>query len=456
MGILITLLTALFCCYYIINIFLIFSAVLSIENELKQPDSRNLDSFPHVTIVIPAYNEEHDIVNTVHTILQQKYANFALVVVNDGSKDDTLQKLIREFKLEKTPLKYKDYIKTKTIVAMYCNPSNSRLRVLDKENGGKSDAINAGLNVATESEYVCVIDADVTLENNALYYVVQPIVQRRMENVVATGGNIRIGIGSEITNGNVCKLATPGSLLILMQILEYVRSFSLFRLGWNSSNAVPLLSGAFGVFKRSDIMNSGGYQKFSKGEDMEIILRLHERYLTKKENYRIVQLVRPLCFTGAPSNINELAGQRTRWHIGLLSGLKVYSHMIFRPRYGVLGMVSLPYLLVFEAISPILEILGYLFIAVNFFVFHQSSDMFVWFLLSIIGGSLFVNLAAIMTEALIMRLYTRPTDLLKLLLVGILEPLGYHQLNQYWKIKATFQYYMNIHLKSTWQPPKRD
>jgi cellulose synthase/poly-beta-1,6-N-acetylglucosamine synthase-like glycosyltransferase len=456
MDFLIILLTAIFCFYYIINILLIFSAVLTIENELKAPVSKNLDLLPHVTIIIPAYNEEHDIVRTVRTILKQKYANFAIVVVNDGSKDDTLKKLISEFDLEQTQLKYKDYIKTRHIAAMYHNPFYARLRVLDKENGGKSDAINAGLNVATESEYVCVIDADVTLEQHALYHVVQPIVNDREGNVVATGGNIRIGIGSDVSNGEVHSLGTPSSLLVLLQILEYVRSFSLFRLGWNSSNAVPLLSGAFGVFKRDDIIHSGGYQKFSKGEDMEITLRLHERYLTRKEPYRIVQLVKPLCFTGAPSSLKELAGQRTRWQVGLLSGLKVYRHLVFRPRYGVLGMVALPYLLIFEAISPFLEIVGYLVLVVNFFTLHQSPVVLVWFLAAVIGGSLFVNLIAILTEALVMRLYTRPLDLLKLLAVGIIEPFGYHQLNQYWKIKATFQFYRNIHLKSTWQPPKRD
>ena len=376
-------------------------------------------------------------------------------MVNDGSRDDTLRKLVTEFNLEPAPLRYKDYIRTKPITAMYLHPSDGRLRVLDKENGGKSDAINAGLNVATESEYVCIIDADVILEKHALFYALQPIIRKKEDNVVATGGNIRIGIGSDISNGEVHKLATPGSLLILLQILEYVRSFSLFRLGLNSCNAVPLLSGAFGVFKRNDLIHTGGFQKFSKGEDMEITLRLHERYLRKKEPYRIVQLVRPLCFTGAPSTLKELAGQRERWHVGLLSGLKVYSHMIFRPRYGILGVVSLPYMLGFEVIGPFMEIAGYLAIAVNFFILRQSSAIFAWFFLSIIGGSLFVNLAAILTEALVTRLYTRPLDLLKLLVVGIAEPFGYHQLNQYWKIKATLQFYGNIHLKSTWQPPKR-
>ena len=456
MEALILVLTCLFVFYYTINIFLIFSAVLSIESELKQQDHKDLDAFPHVTIIIPAYNEELDIVRTVRTILLQKYVNFGLVVVNDGSRDGTMQRLIDEFKLEKAPLAYKDFIKTKNIAAMYYNPAFDKLRVLDKENGGKSDAINAGLNVSTDSEYVCVIDADVNLERNALYYVVQPIVKNKADNVVATGGNIRIGIGSEIPNGEVHSLATPGSMIILLQILEYVRSFSLFRLGWNSTNAVPLLSGAFGVFKRSDIIQSGGYQKFSKGEDMEITLRLHERYLTKREPYKIVQLVRPLCFTGAPSSLKELAGQRTRWQVGLLSGLKVYKHMFFRPRYGVLGMLSLPYLLLFEAVSPFLEVIGYLLIAVNFFALHQSPAIFVWYFVSIICGSLFVNIAAVLTEALIMRLYTRPLDLLKLLLVGIVEPFGYHQLNQYWKIKATFQLYRHVHLKSSWVPPKRD
>jgi cellulose synthase/poly-beta-1,6-N-acetylglucosamine synthase-like glycosyltransferase len=449
-------LTALFCCYYAINIVLILKALSSIEKELTEPDCSRPDSLPQVSIIIPAYNESHDILNTVHTILRQNYANFTIVVVNDGSSDATLATLIAEFKLEPAPLSYKDYIKTRQIRGLYLNPAFGRLQVLDKENGGKADAINAGLNISGSSAYSCIIDADVSLDKNALFYAVQPMVNDPQGNVIASGGNVRIGIGSDIRDGKVVRLATPGKLLILLQIMEYLRSFSLFRLGWNSANAVPLLSGAFGVFKRDEVIRSGGYQKFSKGEDMEITLRLHERYLRKKERYRIVQLVRPLCFTGAPSSLKELAGQRIRWHLGLLSGLKVYSHMMFRPKYGVLGMVSLPYLLVFEAISPFLEIAGYLFVVMHYFVLHQSPAVFLWFILTIILGSLFVNLAAVLSDALLMRLYTRPWDLLKLLAVGVLEPFGYHQLNQYWKVKATLQFYRNIHLKSSWVPPKRD
>ena len=456
MEILALILTVVFCFYYLLNILLILSGLLSIEKELTQPDSGKLDLMPHVTIIIPAYNESVDIVKTIETIMKQKYVNFSLAVVNDGSKDDTLAKLIKTFSLDAVPLKYKDYIKTKPIAAMYYNPGYPKLKVLDKLNGGKSDAINAGLNIASDSEYVCVIDADVSLEIHALYNIMQPVVNDWKDNVVAAGGNIRIGIGSDIVDGEVRTLSTPSAPLILLQILEYLRSFSLFRLGWNSSNAVPLLSGAFGIFNRSDVLRSGGYQKFSKGEDMEITLRLHERYLQKNEPYKIVQLVRPLCFTGAPSTLKELAGQRTRWHIGLLSGLKVYSHMIFRPRYGVLGMVSLPYLLIFEAISPFMEIAGYLLLMLNFFVGHQSPVVFIWCVASIIVGSLFVNIATVLTEVLVVKMYTRPIDVIKLLAIGMVEPFGYHQLNQYWKLKATFDFYRNIHLKSSWVPPKRD
>jgi cellulose synthase/poly-beta-1,6-N-acetylglucosamine synthase-like glycosyltransferase len=456
MEIISAILFALFCTYYSINIILMVSAIWSIKNQLCEDVPLSMGDLPHITIIVPAYNEKCTIVGTVKTILKQKYPKFSMVVVNDGSSDCTLDTLVLEFGLELTPAVHKDYLLTKAIRGSYSSKALSRLLVLDKENGGKSDAINAGLNVSTESSYVCVIDADVILEQNALFHAVQAILNGSGGCVVAAGGNIRIGCGSEVSDGAVTRLSTPGSLIHLLQILEYLRSFSLFRLGWNSLNAVPILSGAFGVFKRDVVMHLGGYQKFSKGEDMEITLRLHEYNLKGGSPYRIVQLVKPLCFTGAPSTLQELAGQRRRWQVGLLSCLKVYSHLLFRPRFGALGMVALPYLLVFEAISPFLEIAGYVLIGVNFFVLHQSPEVFLWFVMVVIGGALFVNIATVLTEAFILQLYKGFFDLFKLLLVGMIEPFGYHQLNQLWKIQATFGFFKNIQLKSTWQPPKRD
>lgn len=456
MEIVSTILFVLFCTYFATNLFLMVSAIWSVKNQLSEDVPLARGELPHVTIIVPAYNEKSTIVGTVKTILKQRYANFRLVVINDGSSDGTLETLVQEFGLELAPVAPKNFLLTKTIRGTYASKSLSRLWVLDKENGGKSDAINAGLNISSESSYVCVIDADVILEKSALYYAVQAIVTSKDGFVVAAGGNIRIGCGSDLSDGEVKKSATPWRLIHLLQILEYLRSFSLFRLGWNPLNSVAILSGAFGVFKRDQVMQLGGYQKFSKGEDMEITLRLHEHNLKRGSRYSIVQLVKPLCFTGAPSTLQELAGQRRRWQVGLLSCLKVYSHLLFRPRFGPLGLVALPYLLIFEAISPFLEISGYLLLAVNFFVLHQSCGVFLPFFAAVIGGALFVNIATVLTEAFILRLYTGFFDLTKLLLVGVLEPFGYHQLNQIWKIQATFGFFRNIQLKSTWQPPKRD
>lgn len=449
------ILSTLFGLYYLINVALMVAALISIKNQLCGPARHCREPLPQVTVIVPAYNEAVDIVSTAKTILNQRYPNYNLVIVNDGSTDGTLDCLIQEFGLKNMPFAHKDCLVTKPVLGCYGSAALNNLKVIDKENGGKSDAINAGLNASKDSSYVCIVDADVVLEQNALLHAVQAIGQGSGDNVVAIGGNIRIVQGSRVPGGKVAALATPGAPLQLFQILEYLRSFSLFRLGWNGLNAIPILSGAFGVFKRDDLMLVGGYQKFSRGEDMEITLRLHERSLRKDAPYRIVQLVRPLCFTGAPSSLKELAGQRRRWQVGLLSCLKLYSHLMFRPRFGGLGVVALPYLLVFEALSPFLEFLGYALIGASFVSGH-SPELFLGFLMAVLGGALLVNLATVLIEAFILQLYTGPADLAKLFVIGMLEPFGYHQLNQWWKIQATFSFFRNIHLKSNWQPPKRD
>jgi cellulose synthase/poly-beta-1,6-N-acetylglucosamine synthase-like glycosyltransferase len=441
--------------YYLMNIILEIWGRRAVKKELGAPLVREGSRLPRIAVIMPAYNEEKVIVGSVRAVLAQKYPAFEIVVVDDGSKDRTLNVLKEAFQLEAESISFKGFVASKPVKAVYRSRRAPNIRVVQKENGGKSDAINAGLNVG-EAEYVCVLDADVIMEQHALFYAIQPFVAEKDANVVAVGGNIRIYHGSTVPLGEIKDLGTPDKPLYLLQILEYIRSFSLYRLGWSSMNSVPLISGAFGVFRREIILKLGGYQRFSKGEDFEIILRLHEHHLRQGKRYSIRQLVRPICFTGAPSSLKELAGQRKRWQIGLLSSLRVYRHLLFRPRFGTLGCVVLPYMLIFEALSPFLEFLGYLLLIVSIFAQPLALEVFFLFVFTLVAGSVTANINALISEALVIGLYRKRRDLLKLILTGVLEPFGYHQLNQWWKIRATIFFFRNIHIVSTWQPPQRD
>ncbi|MBF0345385.1 MAG: glycosyltransferase family 2 protein [Nitrospirae bacterium] len=451
----IVIINAYFASYYIFHVVLILLGAYVIKTELRTAPVRDASQLPAVTLIVPAYNEEDVIVKTVAAIAAEEYPSFEIIVVNDGSKDNTMEALKAAYKLIHMSVVYKEYIPTARVRAVFSSQTMSNLRVVDKDNGGKSDAINAAINLAS-NELVCIVDADVIPERHSLFYMVQPFIQSKSLNVVAVGGHIRIYHGSNVESGTIDDLATPNKFIHLIQVLEYIRSFSMMRLGWSALNAAPLISGAAGIFKKTMLLQLGGYQKFSKGEDMELVLRLHEYHLQQGTPYKITQLVRPIFFTGAPSTLTELAGQRRRWHVGLLSSLKVYRHMFFRYRFKTLGLVTLPYLFFFETITPFIELVGYA--AIGYLSVTQLLSFSYWMssLLTIIGGCALSNLSAIIGDAWLIGLYRNRADLIKLLIAAIFEPLGYHQLNQWWKIQATFAFLTKIHLRSTWQPPSRD
>ncbi|MBF0566795.1 MAG: glycosyltransferase [Nitrospirae bacterium] len=445
----------LFAGYYVINVLLMLAGIVAIKGELGTRPETSASRLLPITVIIPAYNEEDTIVSTIRVLAAQKYPFLDIIVVNDGSGDGTLRELVRAFSLVQETVRFRQYITTAGIRGCYRSAAMPSLQVIDKDNGGKADAINAGLNLAG-SELVCILDADVIPEKHAMLYMVQPFVQKPGENVLVTGGNVRIHHGSSVPMGTIEYLSTPKKWIYLLQILEYIRSFSLFRLGWSAINSVPLVSGAAGMFRRVELLRLGGFQKFSKGEDMEIIMRLHEYYLRANKPYRIIQLVRPVIFTGAPSSIKELAGQRKRWQVGLLSTLRVYKHLIFNRKFKAIGILVLPYFLIFEALSPFIEMGSYLALGLASMAKLMSFEYWLVFIFTIIGGGALNNLCAIVSESHYLRLYTRRIDLVKLMAIGVLEPFGYHQLNQLWKIQATFTYLSKTHLKSTWQPPKRE
>ena len=313
---------------------------------------------PLVSIVVPAYNEELTIVDSIRALLALDYEAREVVIVNDGSTDGTLPLLQRTFQLVPAPLAFVQPLTSEPVRGIYRSVSEPDLVVVDKENGGcKADAVNAGINAAS-GVLVLIIDGDTVLEADALSRAVLPFLEDPV--TVAAGGNVAIANGCHIEHGRIVDVALPRSWLARFQVVEYMRAFLLFRLACASQNAVVLISGAFGLFRRDAVVAVGGYDRTAIGEDMDLTIRLQRHFRERREPVRFAFDPHPLCWTQAPEDWRSLQSQRCRWRRGLLQALWRYRRMIGNPRFGTVGLGPLPYIAFFEGLGPLLESGGYL------------------------------------------------------------------------------------------------
>jgi cellulose synthase/poly-beta-1,6-N-acetylglucosamine synthase-like glycosyltransferase len=391
---------------------------------------------PPISVVVPAYNESATIVTSVHSLLALRYPAHEVVVVNDGSKDDTLEVLKKEFGLYESDQPIWQQIKTSRIRGVYASPSE-RLVVVDKENGGRSDAQNAGI-CAANYPLVCCTDADVLMEEDALLRVARPMVES--SEVVAVGGVIRVANGCVIDSGRVVEVRTPKSPLANFQIVEYLRAFLAGRTGWSMLNCMLIISGAFGLFRRQDVIEAGGLATDSIGEDMELTTRMHRTLREKKAKYRIVFVPDPVAWTEVPDTLRVLGRQRDRWHRGLTDTLLRNKKMLFNPRYGTVGLLAMPYFLLFEWFGPIIELLGYVAFVLGLALGIINLEFALLFFIVAVGLGALLSVAAVFLEELRLRRYPRWRDLGKLTAYGILENFGYRQLNTYWRVKGLISF----------------
>jgi cellulose synthase/poly-beta-1,6-N-acetylglucosamine synthase-like glycosyltransferase len=386
---------------------------------------------PGISVLVPAYNEQAVIVESVRSLMALRYPRHEVVVVNDGSTDDTLQALIRAFDLVAVRLAVRDTIDTATIVSTYLSRRHPNLLVVDKENGGRSDALNAGLRVARHP-YVCVIDADSLLEDDALLKVAKPILDDPAL-LVATGGTIRIANGCRVDHGRVVDVRLPPSRLATIQVLEYIRAFLVARVGWSRLNALGIISGAFGLFDRKLLETVGGYWTETVGEDFELTLRLHRHLRERDEPYRIAFVSDPVCWTEVPEQFATLARQRRRWQRGLWQGLHRHVRMMFNPRYGLVGVVAMPYFMFFEFLSPLFSLAGIVVTIALFALGELSIPYFVAFVLVSLGLGVFLTTSALALEEITYHRYPRRRDIWRLVLYSVLENVGFHQLHDIWR-----------------------
>ncbi len=387
-----------------------------------------------ISVLVAAHNEEKTIVDTVRSLMMVNYGEFEIIVVNDGSTDRTLRRLVEAFELRRMDRVYKRSIPTEAVRAVYGSLAHANLLVVDKDKGGKSDALNAGINLSKYPLF-CSIDADSIIEDNALLRVVKPFMERP-EETVAAGGIVRIVNGCEVREGRVVKIELPDRPIPIFQVVEYLRAFLTGRVGWSVLQSLLIISGAFGIYRKQEVVEVGGYSRYTDTEDLELVVRLHEYMRSRKRKYRIVFVPDPVCWTEVPESLKVLNRQRNRWHRGLVRTLWDNKRMMLNPRYGAVGMFAFPYFFFFEMLGPFVEVVGYAVVILSFLLGILNLEFFLLFLGVAILYGVFLSIAAILLEEISFRRYPGWLDLTKLVVFGILENFGYRQLNSAFKVKA--------------------
>ncbi|WP_413774780.1 glycosyltransferase family 2 protein [Cytobacillus firmus] len=390
-----------------------------------------------VSIIVPAYNEEAGIVPSVRSLLSIDYPSFEIIVVNDGSKDATIEKMITRYQMKEINPAVRKQVETKSVKKIYQSASLPNLFLIDKENGGKADALNTGINFS-HYPYFCSLDGDSVLERDAFLKVMKPILDSDGE-VIASSGSIRIANGCEIQDGNILKVGLAREPLVIMQIIEYLRAFLMGRIGLSRHNLLLIVSGAFGVFSKQWVIEAGGYRTNTVGEDMELVVRLHRLIRDKKQKKKIVYVPDPVCWTEVPESMTYLRRQRRRWHRGLFESLWAHRKMTFNPRYGQIGFISFPYFWLVEFFGPIVELLGYIYVVISLFLGGIYLEFAILiFLLSCLYGSLF-SMAAVLLEEWSLRKFPKISDLIKLFFYSLTETLWYRPLTVFWRCEGIWQ-----------------
>ncbi|MSP98014.1 MAG: glycosyltransferase family 2 protein [Betaproteobacteria bacterium] len=404
-----------------------------------------------VSLIVPAFNESATIASSISALLQLHYQHFEVIVVNDGSSDDTLAVLTREFQLQPFPEAYRVQIKTQPVRGIYRSVTQPNLRVIDKENGGgKADAINAGINAARHPIFYAG-DADSVLDPHSLEHVVRPFLED--PHTVACGGTVRIVNGCTVRGGFLERIALPRNPLALFQVVEYLRAFLAGRLGWSAINGMLIVSGAFGIFHRETVVEAGGFRADVIGEDMELIVRLHRRLSARRARYRVTFVPDPVCWTDAPEDLGTLARQRKRWHRGLAESLWHNRELCFARGSGAAGWIAFPFFVLFELLSPIVEVGGYIVMILSYAFGQLSAESLLAFIAAAFALGVMLSTSALLLEEFSFRTYPKARHLLVLFLVSVLENFGYRQINAFWRLQALYGWFTGQEIK--WGVMKR-
>ena len=457
----IALFFGIFIAVYMIIIIVFYTAILLISllqlrREYQLNREQTFEDYANelytkpVSIIVPAYNEEAGIIQSIRSLLSINYPSYEIIVVNDGSRDNTLNKVIEYYDMKKVDKVIRKQVETKQIKGIYQSELLPKLYMIDKDNGGKADALNVGVNFS-HFPYICSLDGDSVLEADAFLKVMKPIMESN-EEVIASGGSIRIANGCTIQNGHILKIGLSKHPLVVMQIIEYLRAFLMGRIGLSKHNLLLIISGAFGVFSKQWVVKAGGYRADTVGEDMELVVRIHRILKESNVNKKIVYVPDPVCWTEVPESTTYLRRQRRRWHRGLFESLWNHRKLTFNPKYGSIGMISFPYFWLIEFLGPIVELLGYMYTIIAVFLGGIYLEFAILiFMLSCIYGSIF-SMAAVLLEEWSLRKYPNVSDILTLFFYSITESFWYRPLTVFWRCEGIWQL---IRKEKSWGDMKR-
>src|SRR3989442_705751 len=382
-------------------------------------------TFP-ISVLVPAYNEEQNVVEAVRSVLSLDYPQHEVIVVNDGSTDGPLDRLRREYKLTLRDMVFRRSLPiVGALRGIYRSPTHPNLVVVDKVHAGKSAALNAGINLS-RYPLICTIDADSIFQENALLRVVRPFLEDP-DRVIAVGGQVRVANGCKVERGRIVQPRLPQNILAAFQVVEYLRAFVASRLGLSAMNNLLILSGVFSLFRKDVVIEVGGYRSDVVTEDMELVLRLHRHMRNQKRPYVVQFLPDPICWTEVPQKIGALARQRNRWHRGLIHSLWIHRSLAWARHSGWLRWIGIPYYFLFEVMGPLVELLGYILIPIAYFLGFLSPLYFWAFLFLAVTSGAFLSISAVFLEELSFGLYRSWGDFALMIGVGVLETSSYRR-----------------------------
>ena len=423
-------------------------ALLELRDDVREsrwdPPFRKFASpfYPGIGIVVPAYNEETTIVESVQSMLSLNYPEVEVIVVNDGSTDATLARLRESFDLEAVDADIPFDVPTEEIHDVYRSTTYEELLVVDKENGGKSDALNAGIWL-TEMRLFCAVDSDTVIDRDALLSLVRPFLEAPT-TAVASGGVIRVANACTIEDGVVKEVTLPKTGLPGLQVMEYLRAFYSGRLGLNRINGLILISGAFGLFQTDAVREIGGYRHDTITEDFDIVMRLHRHLKETDREYTVDFVPEPVAWTEVPSTRRVLGRQRRRWYRGMVENIVTHRRMLFNRRYGRVGTFVMPFFVAAETIGPLIEGLGYVLLPLAWYFGLLEIEFFLVFFLLTTGFGVFLSWFGVFSEVWSFNRYDSPWQVLRLLWYGVLENFGYRQWKTLVAWRGLFEYLKGI------------
>ncbi len=432
---------------YLILVFLSFIGLRK-ELSVRRTNVRDLafrsEFNKPLTVIIPAYNEEKTIIDTVRSALSLRYPLYEVIVVNDGSTDQTLEVLKAHYNIKPVTRDYENNLACSPVKVIYSSADAPNLIIVDKENGGKSDALNAGINISRYPLF-CNIDSDSLIDAESLLKVVDLFAKDW--RIVAAGGTIRAANDCRIKDGQVLGIRLSSNFWVRFQIVEYMRAFLFGRAGWSTIGGLLILSGAFSVFRRKAVIDAGGYRRDTVGEDMELVLRIQRVMKNKNRAYRVVFLADPVCWTQVPEDYRSLHTQRRRWQRGLSESLFGNFEMFLNPRFGSVGLVSFPFFLFYEFLGPIIEIAGYTIFLLSLILGLLNPPFVILFLTAAIVLGVLLSTSALLMEEIHYRSYPRLKDIITLFGFAVMENLFYRQLHAWWRFRGILDFFLK---KKTW------